>query len=71
MIAHYIALIQENFYLAYLAYVLRWMGLALPGALFLQHVQRRIPNTTLAMVVSQTLLGILVFWLDRIILSGQ
>ncbi len=50
-------------------YVLRWIVLAVPGAMFLLQVQKRIKNTYWAMIVSQGVLGAIVFFLDRFIFS--
>lgn len=51
--------------LSYVLYVLRWMVLAIPGAWFLVQVQCVIENTYLAMVISQGLLGAVVYFIDR------
>lgn len=46
-------------------YILRWIILAIPGAWFLVQVQKRIKGTYAAMIVSQGILGAIVYWVDR------
>lgn len=50
-------------------YIMRWAALAVPGAWFLVQVQKRIKGTYAAMVVSQAILGAIVFWIDRLIFN--
>ena len=50
-------------------YIMRWVALAVPGAWFLVQVQKRIKGTYAAMVVSQAILGAIVFWVDRLIFN--
>lgn len=52
-------------------YILRWIILAIPGALFLVQVQKRIKGTYPAMIVSQGALGALVYWIDRWIFAAK
>ena len=56
----------------YLLYVLRWVILAVPGALFFDNARRLlgIENVYTAMVISQAMMGAMVFFLDRIIFSS-
>jgi hypothetical protein len=56
----------------YLLYVLRWVILAVPGALFFDNVRRilGIENVYAAMVISQAMLGAMVFFLDRVIFTS-
>lgn len=60
---------MTDFWTSYALYVLRWVVLALPGSWLLMYVQRRVRSTTAAMIVSQAVLGVAVFWLDRWILK--
>lgn len=55
----------------YLLYVLRWIVLAIPGALFFNQVKEifSIQNVYLAMLVSQAILGAMVYFLDRLIFT--
>lgn len=50
-------------------YTFRWVALAIPGAWFLIQVKKRIRGTYAAMIVSQGILGAIVFFLDRLIFS--
>ncbi len=50
-------------------YILRWIALAIPGAMFLLQVQKRIKNTYWAMIVSQGILGAMVYFLDKVIFN--
>jgi len=56
----------------YLLYVLRWIVLAIPGALFFNEVRQvlHIENVYLAMVISQAMMGAMVFFLDRLIFTS-
>jgi hypothetical protein len=56
----------------YFLYVLRWIVLAVPGALFFNKVRELfgIENVYLAMVISQALMGGMVYFLDRLIFSS-
>ncbi|HEY3276576.1 MAG TPA: hypothetical protein VGJ94_08140 [Syntrophorhabdaceae bacterium] len=56
----------------YLLYVLRWTVLAVPGALFFNKVREifGIEDVYLAMVVSQALMGAMVYFIDRLIFSS-
>jgi hypothetical protein len=58
--------------LKYLLYVLRWVVLAVPGALFFNKVRELlgIENVYLAMVISQALMGGMVYYVDRLIFSS-
>jgi len=56
----------------YLLYVLRWVILAVPGALFFTNVRKilGIENVYAAMVISQAMMGAMVYFLDRLIFSS-
>lgn len=56
----------------YLLYVLRWVVLAVPGALFFNKVREflGIENVYTAMVISQAVMGAMVFFLDRLIFTS-
>jgi hypothetical protein len=56
----------------YLLYVLRWIVLAIPGALFFNQVKEilNIQNVYIAMLVSQAILGAMVYFLDRLIFTS-
>lgn len=49
----------------HLAYVARWGILAVPGAWFLRQVEKQIDGRYKSMVVSQTILGAIVFFIDK------
>jgi hypothetical protein len=53
----------------YFIYVMRWLILAIPGAWVLQFISQYMP-TFWAMLVSQTLLGMIVYWIDKQIFGG-
>ena len=55
----------------YFLYVLRWIALAIPGALFFNQVKEifNIQNVYLAMLISQAILGAMVYFLDRLIFT--
>ena len=55
----------------YFLYVLRWIALAIPGALFFNQVKEifNIQNVYLAMLISQAMLGAMVYFLDRLIFT--
>lgn len=58
-------------FLTHLVYIARWVVLAIPGTGFLKIVRRLLPakdgkdNIVLAMLISQGVLGALVFFIDR------
>ena len=56
----------------YVLYVLRWTILAVPGALFFNQVREitGIQNVYAAMVISQALMGGMVYFIDRLIFSS-
>jgi len=56
----------------YFLYVIRWVALAVPGALFFNKVREffGIESVYLAMVISQALMGGMVYFLDRLIFSS-
>lgn len=56
----------------YLLYVLRWVILAVPGALFFDNVRKLlgIENVYAAMVISQAMLGAMIFFVDRVIFTS-
>lgn len=56
----------------YLLYVLRWIVLAVPGALFFNKAKEilGIDNVYVVMVISQGIMGAMVYFLDRIIFTS-
>lgn len=56
----------------YLLYVLRWVVLAVPGALFFNKVREffGIENVYAAMLISQAVMGAMVYFLDKLIFSS-
>jgi hypothetical protein len=56
----------------YLLYVLRWTVLAIPGALFFNKVRQifGIEDVYVAMVVSQAMMGAMVYFLDKLIFTS-
>lgn len=56
----------------YFLYVLRWTVLAIPGALFFNKVRELldINNVYIAMVISQAMMGAMVYFLDRLIFTS-
>lgn len=56
----------------YLLYVLRWVVLAVPGALFFNKVREYlgIENVYVVMVISQAVMGAMVYFIDRLIFSS-
>lgn len=56
----------------YILYVLRWTVLAIPGALFFNKVREflGIENVYLAMIISQALMGAMVYFVDRLIFTS-
>lgn len=58
--------------LKYLLYVLRWVVLAIPGALFFNKVKQifGIDDVYLAMMVSQAMMGAMVYFIDRLIFTS-
>lgn len=53
----------------YFTYIIRWAVLAVPGAVFLVWVRRYISGWLASMIVSQTILGAVVYFIDRIIFN--
>ncbi len=56
----------------YLLYVLRWVVLAIPGAMFFNKVREllNVEDVYVAMVISQALMGAMVYFLDRLIFTS-
>ncbi len=56
----------------YLLYVLRWIVLAIPGALFFTRVKQTlgIDDVYLAMIISQAMMGAMVYFIDRLIFGS-
>jgi hypothetical protein len=56
----------------YFLYILRWTVLAIPGALFFNKVRElfAIDNVYTAMIISQALMGAMVYFIDRIIFTS-
>jgi hypothetical protein len=64
--------IRRRSVVKYLLYVLRWVVLAIPGALFFNKVKQvfGIEDVYLAMVISQAMMGAMVYFVDRMIFSS-
>lgn len=60
---------NKKFWISYLLYDLRWIIAAIPGAIFLDIVMKLIPGVFLPMIISQAILGLIFFWIDRKILK--
>ena len=58
--------------LKYLLYVLRWVVLAIPGALFFNRVKQvlGIEDVYVAMMISQAIMGAMVYFVDRLIFTS-
>ena len=56
----------------YILYVLRWTVLAIPGALFFNKVRELfgIDSVYLAMIISQAIMGAMVYFVDRLIFTS-
>jgi len=56
----------------YALYVLRWVILAIPGALFFNKVRQifGINDVYAAMIISQALMGAMVYFIDRLIFTS-
>ncbi len=56
----------------YILYILRWTVLAIPGALFFNKVKEifGIENVYLAMIISQAMMGAMVYFVDRLIFTS-
>ena len=56
----------------YLLYVMRWVVLAVPGALFFNKAREilGIENVYAVMVISQAVMGAMVYFLDRLIFTS-
>jgi hypothetical protein len=56
----------------YVLYILRWVVLAIPGALFFNKVRELlgVDNVYVAMVISQAIMGAMVYFLDRLIFTS-
>jgi hypothetical protein len=58
--------------LKYLLYILRWVVLAIPGALFFNKVKQifGIEDVYVAMMMSQAMMGAMVYFIDRLIFAS-
>jgi hypothetical protein len=56
----------------YFLYILRWVVLAIPGALFFNKVSElfEIQNVYAAMLISQAMLGAMVYFIDKLIFTS-
>ena len=56
----------------YLLYILRWVVLAVPGALFFNKVRQLfgIEDVYVAMVLSQAVMGAMVYFVDKLIFTS-
>jgi hypothetical protein len=63
---------EEGAMFKYLLYVLRWVVLAIPGALFFNRVKQvfGIEDVYLAMMISQAIMGAMVYFIDRLIFAS-
>jgi hypothetical protein len=63
---------KEGTVFKYLLYVLRWVVLAIPGALFFNRVKQifGIEDVYLAMMISQAMMGAMVYFIDRLIFAS-
>ncbi len=63
---------KEGTMVKYLLYVLRWVVLAVPGALFFSKAKELlgIENVYIVMVISQAVMGAMVYFLDRLIFTS-
>ena len=57
----------------YLLYVLRWIVLAIPGALFFNKAKELLglENVYIVMIISQAVMGAMVYFLDRLIFTSR
>jgi hypothetical protein len=63
---------MEYSVVTHIVYITRWIVLAVPGTVLLKLTRKALPgedNTTAAMIISQGILGALVFFIDRWIFS--
>jgi hypothetical protein len=67
-----VILFKEETVVKYLLYVLRWVVLAVPGALFFNKAREilGIENVYAVMVISQAVMGAMVYFLDRLIFTS-
>jgi hypothetical protein len=63
---------REETMVKYLLYVLRWVVLAIPGALFFNKAKELlgIDNVYMVMIISQGVMGAMVYFLDRLIFTS-
>jgi hypothetical protein len=54
----------------YLIYDLRWILLAIPGSWLYNYILNKVKSPMKAMVISQALMGLIVFWIDLLIFGG-
>lgn len=63
---------ESKYLLQYIIYILRWIVFAIPGAWFLIQVQKIFPEPYTSMIISQGILGALIFFIDKqIFLKGE
>ena len=60
---------NKKFWTSYLLYDLRWILAAIPGAILMDFTLKYISNLYIAMLTTQAILGLGVFWIDRKILK--
>jgi hypothetical protein len=60
----------KHFLISYGLYDLRWILCAVPGAILLAYIQKKIKNQFWSMIISQAILGLVVFWIDLFIFGG-
>jgi hypothetical protein len=54
----------------YLVYDLRWILLAVPSSWIYNYILNKVKSPMKAMIISQALMGLVVFWIDLIIFGG-
>jgi len=69
---YYILFQEAATMVKYILYILRWTVLAIPGALFFNKVKEifGIENVYLAMIISQAMMGAMVYFVDRLIFTS-
>jgi hypothetical protein len=68
----FLSFVKEEDMVKYLLYILRWVVLAVPGALFFNKakVLLDVENVYMVMVISQGVMGAMVYFLDKLIFTS-
>jgi hypothetical protein len=68
----FLSFVKEEAMVKYLLYILRWVVLAVPGALFFNKakVLLGVENVYVVMVISQGVMGAMVYFLDKLIFTS-